>query len=181
MTDDDGRRAWTVVQVAGIALALALFLWASREVLNPAVLFLVLAAALQPFRGRPGHSLLLGLAAAVTGVWILSTTGTLLAPFVLALGVAYVLDPLVDRIEATGRGRTTSVFLLGLPAVGVLVLVVLGGIYETERRETVTKVPVLGDLPGLGVLFRSNTELSNKAGLLIFVTPRILNEGSSIY
>jgi type IV pilus assembly protein PilQ len=59
--------------------------------------------------------------------------------------------------------------------------VVLGGIYETERRETVTKVPVLGDLPGLGVLFRSNTELSNKAELLIFVTPRILTEGSSIY
>jgi len=59
--------------------------------------------------------------------------------------------------------------------------VVLGGIYETERRETVNKVPVLGDLPGLGVLFRSNSQLSNKAELLIFVTPRILNEGSSIY
>jgi len=59
--------------------------------------------------------------------------------------------------------------------------VVLGGIYETERRETVSKVPVLGDLPGLGVLFRSNSEVSNKAELLIFVTPRILTEGSSIY
>ena len=59
--------------------------------------------------------------------------------------------------------------------------VVLGGIYETERRETINKVPFLGDIPGVGVLFRSRSVVSNKAELLIFVTPRILNEGSSIY
>ncbi len=59
--------------------------------------------------------------------------------------------------------------------------VVLGGIYETERRETINKVPFLGDIPGVGVLFRSKSTVSNKAELLIFVTPRILNEGSSIY
>ena len=59
--------------------------------------------------------------------------------------------------------------------------VVLGGIYETERRETINKVPFLGDIPGIGVLFRSKSTVSNKAELLIFVTPRILNEGSSIY
>ncbi|MCH8071334.1 MAG: type IV pilus secretin PilQ [Proteobacteria bacterium] len=59
--------------------------------------------------------------------------------------------------------------------------VVLGGIYETERRETINKVPFLGDIPGVGVLFRSKSVVSNKAELLIFVTPRILNEGSSIY
>ena len=59
--------------------------------------------------------------------------------------------------------------------------VVLGGIYETETRETISKVPFLGDIPGVGVLFRSTSDVSNKAELLIFVTPRILNEGSSIY
>ena len=59
--------------------------------------------------------------------------------------------------------------------------VVLGGIYETERREIVNKVPFLGDIPGVGFLFRSTNSTSNKAELLIFVTPRILNEGSSIY
>ena len=58
--------------------------------------------------------------------------------------------------------------------------VVLGGIYETERRETVTKVPWLGDIPGVGNLFKSRSRVSNKAELLIFVTPRILTEGSSI-
>ena len=59
--------------------------------------------------------------------------------------------------------------------------VVLGGIYETERREIISKVPFLGDIPGVGVLFRSTTNTTSKAELLIFVTPRILTEGSSIY
>ena len=59
--------------------------------------------------------------------------------------------------------------------------VVLGGIYETEQAETVTKVPYLGDIPILGVLFRSKRVSSKKSELLIFVTPKILKEGSSIY
>ena len=59
--------------------------------------------------------------------------------------------------------------------------VVLGGIFETERRETVNKVPLLGDLPGLGHLFKSSSNQSTKAELLIFVTPKILREGSNIY
>ncbi len=59
--------------------------------------------------------------------------------------------------------------------------VVLGGIYETERRETINKVPVLGDIPFAGALFRNKQRINNKAELLIFVTPRILEEGSSIY
>jgi type IV pilus assembly protein PilQ len=59
--------------------------------------------------------------------------------------------------------------------------IVLGGIYETERRETINKVPFLGDLPVVGFFFRSKQRIDNKAELLIFVTPRILEEGSSIY
>lgn len=59
--------------------------------------------------------------------------------------------------------------------------VVLGGIFETEEGETYTKVPFLGDIPGVGVLFRSTRKVSNKSELLIFVTPKILKEGSNIY
>ncbi len=58
--------------------------------------------------------------------------------------------------------------------------VVLGGVYETERRESASKVPILGDLPGVGALFRSTTNTNNKAELLIFVTPKILREGANI-
>jgi type IV pilus assembly protein PilQ len=58
--------------------------------------------------------------------------------------------------------------------------VVLGGIYETELRESVKKVPVLGDVPGLGYLFRTRSNVNNNAELLIFVTPKILRDGARI-
>ncbi|MEO8671839.1 MAG: type IV pilus secretin PilQ [Tahibacter sp.] len=54
--------------------------------------------------------------------------------------------------------------------------VVLGGVYEVAKSDTVKKVPFLGDVPGLGALFRNKVGKNNKAELLIFVTPRILNE-----
>ncbi|HEU4655096.1 MAG TPA: type IV pilus secretin PilQ [Steroidobacteraceae bacterium] len=59
--------------------------------------------------------------------------------------------------------------------------VVLGGILETERRESETKVPLLGDIPVLGHLFKTTNKTDNKDELLIFVTPRILREGASLY
>ncbi len=59
--------------------------------------------------------------------------------------------------------------------------VVLGGILETDMSETETKVPLLGDIPILGHLFKNNTKSNNKAELLVFVTPKILREGSSVY
>lgn len=54
--------------------------------------------------------------------------------------------------------------------------VVLGGIYEQERSEGVSKVPLLGDLPLVGALFRQTAKLDSKNELLIFVTPKILKE-----
>ena len=52
--------------------------------------------------------------------------------------------------------------------------VVVGGIYEFKKQEDLSKVPFLGDLPGLGNLFRTKSKTSQKAELLIFVTPKIL-------
>jgi type IV pilus assembly protein PilQ len=57
--------------------------------------------------------------------------------------------------------------------------VVLGGIYEQTRNESVTKVPLLGDLPFVGVLFRDTQKVDDKVELLIFVTPKILKESLS--
>lgn len=58
--------------------------------------------------------------------------------------------------------------------------VVLGGIFVQETRNDVSKVPLLGDVPVLGALFRNRRTANNKDELLIFVTPRILQEGLSI-
>lgn len=54
--------------------------------------------------------------------------------------------------------------------------VVLGGIYEQDTSSGATKVPLLGDLPIVGALFRSTSNKNSKNELLIFVTPKILND-----
>ncbi|MDP3293638.1 MAG: type IV pilus secretin PilQ [Nevskia sp.] len=58
--------------------------------------------------------------------------------------------------------------------------VVLGGIYEQTSNDSVTKVPLLGDIPVLGVLFRNKIKIQNKTELLIFITPKILSEGLKV-
>ncbi|HZO00680.1 MAG TPA: type IV pilus secretin PilQ family protein [Burkholderiales bacterium] len=58
--------------------------------------------------------------------------------------------------------------------------VVIGGIYEQNDRTDVTKVPLLGDIPILGYLFKNTTSTSSKTELLVFITPRVVNERLSI-
>ncbi|HEX5514336.1 MAG TPA: type IV pilus secretin PilQ [Gammaproteobacteria bacterium] len=58
--------------------------------------------------------------------------------------------------------------------------VVLGGIYEQTATEGITRVPLFGDLPLIGYLFRSKTKIDNRSELLIFVTPKILKESLSV-
>jgi type IV pilus assembly protein PilQ len=53
--------------------------------------------------------------------------------------------------------------------------VVLGGIFESETAASEDKVPVLGDIPAFGRLFRRDAEISSQRELLLFVTPNILN------
>ncbi|SEO89856.1 type IV pilus secretin PilQ [Aquisalimonas asiatica] len=57
--------------------------------------------------------------------------------------------------------------------------VVLGGIYERERREQESRVPFFGSLPAVGWLFRNRQAVDENSELLIFVTPRILQESLS--
>ncbi|WP_180174519.1 type IV pilus secretin PilQ family protein [Acinetobacter sp. YH01022] len=57
--------------------------------------------------------------------------------------------------------------------------VVLGGIFEQESANKQTKVPFLGDIPYVGRLFRKDIKSDNKRELLIFVTPRIVNDSVS--
>ncbi|EYS92422.1 secretin [Cupriavidus sp. SK-4] len=82
--------------------------------------------------------------------------------------------------------QTTSGFAIDTKHVQTQVLVenggtvVIGGIYtQTESNET-DKVPLLGDIPVLGYLFKNNAKVRNRTELLVFLTPRILNESVSL-
>ena len=57
--------------------------------------------------------------------------------------------------------------------------VVIGGIFEMEETNQLNKVPLFGDLPVLGHLFRSNTKASTKREMLVFITPKMLNQARS--
>jgi type IV pilus assembly protein PilQ len=65
---------------------------------------------------------------------------------------------------------TTEVLVENGGTVGI------GGIYEQEETTTITKVPLLGDLPLLGRLFRQDLKRNDKRELLIFITPRIMTD-----
>jgi type IV pilus assembly protein PilQ len=58
--------------------------------------------------------------------------------------------------------------------------VVIGGIYVQETRNTITRVPVLGDVPLLGNLFRKTDKTDNRRELLVFVTPKIVADTLSL-
>ncbi|PMR76145.1 type IV pilus secretin PilQ [Billgrantia endophytica] len=58
--------------------------------------------------------------------------------------------------------------------------VVLGGILTTEQLSRLAKTPFFGDLPVLGRLFRYNEQSNQKVELLVFITPRILDDGLAI-
>jgi type IV pilus assembly protein PilQ len=58
--------------------------------------------------------------------------------------------------------------------------VVIGGIYTQDERSTTTKVPVLGDLPYVGFLFKNNQRVDDRRELLIFISPKILKDGASL-
>ena len=124
MNQSSGLTLWRGIEAAAVVLVLAFFLYATRTILNPVLLFALLWAVLLPFRGSEGHSALVGVAGLVTLVWVLSSTGSLLAPFVLAVMLAYMLDPLVDRL-ARRVSRTAGIALLALPAFGLLAVVFL--------------------------------------------------------
>lgn len=136
---------WKGVLGVAAALVLALFLLSLDAVLNPFILLLLLLAVLLPFRRLPGHTLVVVLATGLTVFWILEETGFLLAPFVLALGLAYVLDPLVDRMERPRLPRSAAIVLIALPVVGGVVLGLIVGIPAVADQvgDLLGRAPVL--------------------------------------
>ena len=82
--------------------------------------------------------------------------------------------------------QTTNGFAIDTKHVQTQVLVenggtvVIGGIYSQEESNNYNKVPFLGDIPVIGYLFKNNAKVNNRTELLVFLTPRILNDNVSL-
>ena len=58
--------------------------------------------------------------------------------------------------------------------------VVIGGIFELTENDDETKVPVLGDLPGIGNLFKTRSRIANKQEMLVFITPKMIADKAAV-
>lgn len=92
------------------------------------------------------------------------------------------LDVTQDRVGEVLKTLEAETVAIDTQRIGTQVLVndgetvVLGGIFQHAMTSKVDKVPVLGDIPGLGALFRRTYENIGKNELLIFVTPKIITQ-----
>ena len=82
--------------------------------------------------------------------------------------------------QSTTQVLTAPVFDYRILTTQVLIpnsnTLVMGGLVQDNPKGTYTKVPILGDMPGLGYLFRSEDKELNKDNLLIFITPTIVKD-----
>lgn len=109
----------------------------------------------------------------------LKVTPTITADNRVYLLINVKKDALAGYVDAPGSGKIPTIDTREVNTSALVdngQTVVLGGIYEINKTNTVTKVPGLGDIPGIGALFRSTSRTNTKAELLIFVTPRILSD-----
>ncbi len=89
-------------------------------------------------------------------------------------------------ISKDSRGETTAAGIaINTKHIRTQVLVenggtvVIGGIFELTEAETEAKVPVLGDLPAVGNLFKNRQRTSNKQEMLVFITPKMVADRSA--
>jgi type IV pilus assembly protein PilQ len=114
----------------------------------------------------------------------LKVTPTITADGRVFLNLAVKKDEIQDFTEITGIGAIPN---LAKREVTTAVLiedgqtVVIGGVYEFSDRNSLSKVPFLGDLPVLGNLFKTKGRAKEKAELLVFVTPRVLRVAPRTY
>jgi type IV pilus assembly protein PilQ len=94
-----------------------------------------------------------------------------------------IMDVQVNK-DAPGAA-VGGVFSINTKSIETQVLVenggtvVIGGIFEQNDQESVTKVPFLGDVPYLGNLFKTKSKTSNRTELLIFLTPKVISDRST--
>ncbi|OCQ54596.1 Type III secretion system outer membrane protein SpiA precursor [Photorhabdus australis subsp. thailandensis] len=80
-------------------------------------------------------------------------------------GIPTINRTIVDTVARVGHGQS----------------LLIGGIYRDEMSETVRKVPFLGDIPYLGVLFRTTTEQVRRSVRLFIIEPRLIDSGIANY
>jgi type II secretory pathway component GspD/PulD (secretin) len=102
--------------------------------------------------------------------------------------VEMIVSPQVSQIDPTtsipistsANGATINAPVIDIRSANTVVdtpdgeTVVIGGLMQNSNTETITKIPLLGDIPLLGNLFQRKQKAQNKSELIIFLTPHIV-------
>jgi general secretion pathway protein D len=100
--------------------------------------------------------------------------------------VRLVLEQEVSAVERSVSGVNAADIITSKRSIKTTVLadnletVVLGGLIVDDSRRTVRRVPILGSIPGLGVLFRSTSTERGKRNLMVFLRPTILSDSDTV-
>lgn len=158
---------WQSIYGVVVVVVSALFLWSVQSILNPFLLFVLLVVLLSPYRGSRRHLLVVVIAALLTAVWLLQTTGSLFAPFILAWVLAYILRPVADALERRRVPRGLAVLLLVVPVVSGIVLAIVFGVpaLREQIERFIENAPALV-ARGQRELARRDIPFLNEDGLL---------------
>jgi type II secretory pathway component GspD/PulD (secretin) len=113
---------------------------------------------------------------------ILQVTPRITADDTVALRVVPEVSNIDGRDQQVVNGEANTANIYAIRRIETQVLIpsgntlVMGGLISSSENNGFTKVPILGDIPGAGRLFRSSSKKQNKSNLLIFVTPTIVEE-----
>ncbi len=111
-----------ILLIIGAALLLAMLLYAFREVLSPPIAGAVLIMFLLPLPSHPIKRSLILLTVFLFAVWFTLKTAVILMPFIVSLALAYLFDPVVDRMEKFRLPRTLGVLIIVLLVIGIFTL-----------------------------------------------------------
>ena len=119
---------WRYVYGSLVLAAAVLFLFSIQSALSPVIAYVLLLMLLMPFTGNARHSTVIIAATFALSIWLLETIGTLVAPFILAFVLAYILDPAVDVLERRRVPRGIAVAVLVLPVLALIAVAFAFGI-----------------------------------------------------
>jgi general secretion pathway protein D len=113
---------------------------------------------------------------------VLQVTPRVSANNTIRLKVTPIVESFFGYLTLSAQGGSTQAPQFDIRTMDTQVLIpnantlVMGGLVDDNPTDAGTKVPVLGDIPYLGTLFRSSSKIGDKKNLLIFITPTILQD-----
>ena len=132
--------------LAGFTLAALLFgllVMGVLDALTPPLVYALFVWAVWPLRARAEVRTALVVSTVLVGLWFLERFGAVIAPFVVAIGVAYLIAPLVELLAARRVPRGLAILAVVLPigALGVAVAVISGPQLVDQAQAFVTRLP----------------------------------------